>query len=91
MTAPGSGAEIIPFLKTWVNLPAAIGFTIVYAKARLSAVHQRASAVSRATLLNTRTLQAPAVFPASQSSAVHVEKQLGLLPRFWSATLKMML
>jgi len=30
VTAPGSGAEIIPFLKTWVNLPAAIGFTIVY-------------------------------------------------------------
>ena len=27
VTAPGSGAEIIPFLKTWVNLPAAIGFT----------------------------------------------------------------
>jgi hypothetical protein len=35
VTAPGSGAEIIPFLKTWVNLPAAIGFTIVYAKACL--------------------------------------------------------
>ena len=32
VTAPGSGAEIIPFLKTWVNLPAAIGFTILYAK-----------------------------------------------------------
>jgi TLC ATP/ADP transporter len=32
VTAPGSGAEIIPFLKTWVNLPAAIGFTVLYAK-----------------------------------------------------------
>jgi len=32
VTAPGSGAEIIPFLKTWVNLPMAIGFTIAYAK-----------------------------------------------------------
>jgi len=32
VTAPGSGAEIIPFLKTWVNLPMAIGFTIIYAK-----------------------------------------------------------
>ena len=30
VTAPGSGAEIIPFLKTWVNLPMAIGFTIMY-------------------------------------------------------------
>jgi AAA family ATP:ADP antiporter len=32
VTAPGSGAEIIPFLKTWVNLPMAIGFMIGYAK-----------------------------------------------------------
>eukprot|EP00884_Botryococcus_braunii_P011321 jgi/Botrbrau1/2018/Bobra.0047s0003.1 len=32
VTAPGSGAEVIPFLKTWVNLPMAIGFTILYAK-----------------------------------------------------------
>eukprot|EP00882_Tetradesmus_deserticola_P000250 GHRQ01000277.1.p1 GENE.GHRQ01000277.1~~GHRQ01000277.1.p1 ORF type:complete len:612 (+),score=296.34 GHRQ01000277.1:163-1998(+) len=32
VTAPGSGAEIIPFLKTWVNLPMAIGFTVLYAK-----------------------------------------------------------
>lgn len=30
VTAPGSGAEIIPFLKTYVNLPSAIGFTILY-------------------------------------------------------------
>jgi ATP/ADP translocase len=34
VTAPGSGAEIIPFLKTWVNLPMAIGFTVMYAKVR---------------------------------------------------------
>jgi ATP:ADP antiporter, AAA family len=34
VTAPGSGAEIIPFLKTWVNLPMAIGFTILYAQVR---------------------------------------------------------
>jgi AAA family ATP:ADP antiporter len=32
VTAPGSGAETIPFLKTWVNLPMAIGFTILYAQ-----------------------------------------------------------
>ena len=30
MTAPGSSAEAIPFLKTWVNLPGAIGFTVLY-------------------------------------------------------------
>ena len=32
MTARGSGAEIIPFLKTYVNLPGAIGFTVLYSK-----------------------------------------------------------
>lgn len=31
VTAPKSGAEVIPFIKTYVNLPAAIGFTGVYA------------------------------------------------------------
>jgi hypothetical protein len=28
--APGGGAEIIPFLKTYVNLPSAVGFTFLY-------------------------------------------------------------
>merc|ERR1711904_313220 len=32
VTAPGSGAEGIPFLKTWLNLPLAFGFMVVYAK-----------------------------------------------------------
>lgn len=30
VTAPKSGAEIIPFLKTYVQLPASIAFTIIY-------------------------------------------------------------
>ena len=30
VTAPGGSAEAIPFLKTWVNLPGAILFTILY-------------------------------------------------------------
>jgi AAA family ATP:ADP antiporter len=30
ITAPGSGAEIIPYLKTYVNLPSAIAFTVLY-------------------------------------------------------------
>ncbi|KAF6176783.1 hypothetical protein GIB67_020505 [Kingdonia uniflora] len=32
VTAKGSSAEIIPFLKTWVNLPMAIGFMLIYSK-----------------------------------------------------------
>jgi AAA family ATP:ADP antiporter len=31
VTAPGGGAEMIPFLKTYVNLPSSIGFAILYA------------------------------------------------------------
>jgi hypothetical protein len=38
VTAPGSGAEVIPFLKTWVNLPMAIGFTVLYAKVTVTAI-----------------------------------------------------
>ncbi|KAL2234732.1 plastidic ATP/ADP-transporter [Sesamum indicum] len=30
VTAKGSSAEIIPFLKTWVNLPMAVGFMLLY-------------------------------------------------------------
>ena len=40
VTAPGSGAEVIPFLKTWVNLPMAIGFTVLYAKVEFIPVQQ---------------------------------------------------
>lgn len=32
VTAPGSGAEVIPFLKTYVQLPGAILFTVLYSK-----------------------------------------------------------
>jgi AAA family ATP:ADP antiporter len=32
VTAKGSGAEVIPFMKTYVNLPTAIGLTVVYSK-----------------------------------------------------------
>jgi len=38
VTAPGSGAEVIPFLKTWVNLPMAIGFTVLYAKVTVTSM-----------------------------------------------------
>ncbi|KAI2489444.1 TLC ATP/ADP transporter [Fragilaria crotonensis] len=32
VTAPKSGAEVIPFLKTYCNLPSAIGFAALYSK-----------------------------------------------------------
>jgi len=32
VTAPGAGAEVIPFLKTYVQLPGAILFTIIYSR-----------------------------------------------------------
>lgn len=33
VTAPGGSAEVIPFLKTYVNLPGAIAFTVAYSAA----------------------------------------------------------
>ena len=33
VTAPKSGAEVIPFLKTYVNLPTAIAFTVARSRA----------------------------------------------------------
>ena len=41
VTAKGSGAEIIPFLKTYVNLPGAIGFTVLYSKLTNKCAHAR--------------------------------------------------
>ena len=32
ITTKGSNTEIIPFLKTWVNFPMAIGFMLLYIK-----------------------------------------------------------
>lgn len=32
ITAPGSGAEVVNFLKAWIVFPASIGFVILYAK-----------------------------------------------------------
>lgn len=43
VTAPGSGAEVIPFLKTYVNLPMAIGFTVLYAKVAFSHLNYQTS------------------------------------------------
>ena len=52
VTAPGSGAEIIPFLKTWVNLPMAIGFTVLYAK-----VHTRVRSIHCPQLCTASTMR----------------------------------
>lgn len=32
ITAPGSGAEVIPFIKVWLVVPAAVGLMLLYAK-----------------------------------------------------------
>ncbi|CAN0240592.1 unnamed protein product, partial [Hapterophycus canaliculatus] len=41
VTAPNSGAEVIPFLKTYVNLPGAVAFTVLYSKLCNSAEQRR--------------------------------------------------
>ena len=57
VTAPGGSAEVIPFLKTWVNLPGAILFTIGYSALsnRLGCATPRAPAApSPETVLSDR-------------------------------------
>lgn len=56
VTAKGSSAEIIPFLKTWVNLPMAVGFMLLYT--------QLANVLPRQTLFYTVILPFIAFFGA---------------------------
>ncbi|CAI9114050.1 OLC1v1014669C2 [Oldenlandia corymbosa var. corymbosa] len=56
VTAKGSSAEIIPFLKTWVNLPMAIGFMLLYT--------QLANVLSKQALFYTTILPFIAFFGA---------------------------
>lgn len=85
VTAKGSSAEIIPFLKTWVNLPMAIGFMLLYTKL--------ANVLSKQALFYSVILPFIAFFGAfgfflyPLSSRIHPEafadKLLGILgPRF---------
>jgi AAA family ATP:ADP antiporter len=85
VTAKGSSAEIIPFLKTWVNLPMAIGFMLLYTKL--------ANVLSKQALFYSVILPFIAFFGAfgfflyPLSSYIHPEafadKLLGILgPRF---------
>ena len=59
VTAPGSGAEVIPFLKTYVNLPMAIGFSIIYAKVSCQSA-------TPADLCRRQVLTAPTAAAAGQ-------------------------
>lgn len=83
VTAPGSGAEIIPFLKTYVNLPMAIGFTVLYAKVgagrgserplELVQSCERAHRFSRAACL---PCPRPLALPATDARATTLHPQL---------------
>uniref|UniRef100_A0A2P2IWR4 ADP,ATP carrier protein n=1 Tax=Rhizophora mucronata TaxID=61149 RepID=A0A2P2IWR4_RHIMU len=85
VTAKGSSAEIIPFLKTWVNLPMAVGFMLLYTKL--------ADVLSKQTLFYTVIVPFIAFFGAfgfllyPLSSYIHpqafTDKLLSILgPRF---------
>ena len=88
VTAPGSGAEVIPFLKTWVNLPMAIGFTVLYAKVRrrtcaavhawrsVACAHHRQLRFIVSNIQKTlNKVQPVAVFPLVATSAVLTTKR----------------
>ncbi|GMI20809.1 hypothetical protein TeGR_g1267, partial [Tetraparma gracilis] len=69
VTAKGSGAEVIPFLKTYVNLPAAIGFTVGYSKLCDKMSQKNVFNTITASFLTFFALFALVLYPAS--SVIH--------------------
>ena len=67
VTAPGSGAEIIPFLKTYVNLPGAIAFTALRSASRAARSSSRPSS-SASARSRWRRRTSPSSSPPSSSS-----------------------
>ncbi|KAK4836297.1 hypothetical protein QYF36_021084 [Acer negundo] len=65
VTAKGSSAEIIPFLKTWVSLPIAIGFMWLYTKL--------ANVLSKKALFYTVIVPVIAFYGASLSNYIHLQ------------------
>jgi AAA family ATP:ADP antiporter len=64
ITAPGSGAEIIPFIKVWLVVPIAVGLMLIYAKLSNYISRQTLFYVTIAPFLLFFTLFAFILYPA---------------------------
>jgi len=89
VTAPKSGAEVIPFIKTYVNLPVAIGFTAVYAKLCDRLEQKNVFYVCTVPFLIFFALFAMVVYPNAATLHPHVwvDSVASLLPAGFAAPL----
>ena len=89
VTAPKSGAEVIPFIKTYVNLPAAIGFTGLYANMVDSMDHKNVFYALVVPFLAFFSLFSLVIYPNRAFLHPHglVDSLAALLPAGFSAPL----
>mmetsp|Transcript_47219 Transcript_47219/g.57168 ORF Transcript_47219/g.57168 Transcript_47219/m.57168 type:complete len:596 (+) Transcript_47219:111-1898(+) len=89
VTAPKSGAEVIPFIKTYVNLPSAIGFTIIYSKLCNSLSQKNLFYACTTPFLLFYTLFATIIYPNNALLHPHafVDHIASILPMGFSAPL----
>lgn len=89
VTAPKSGAEVIPFIKTYVNLPTAIGFTAIYSKLCDKYDQKKVFYICTVPFLIFFSLFAMVIYPNVGVLHPHalVDKVAALLPAGFSAPL----
>ncbi|CAM9780054.1 unnamed protein product, partial [Ectocarpus fasciculatus] len=87
VTAPSSGAEVIPFLKTYVNLPGAVAFTVLYSKLCNSAEQERVFYTVIGFFLSFFAVFAAFLYPNRDvlSTAVLADSMQAFLPQGLSA------
>eukprot|EP00521_Asterionellopsis_glacialis_P007369 CAMPEP_0195288466 /NCGR_PEP_ID=MMETSP0707-20130614/5117_1 /TAXON_ID=33640 /ORGANISM="Asterionellopsis glacialis, Strain CCMP134" /LENGTH=586 /DNA_ID=CAMNT_0040348337 /DNA_START=150 /DNA_END=1910 /DNA_ORIENTATION=+ len=89
ITAPKSGAEVIPFIKTYLNLPTAIGFAAVYAKLCDKMEHKNVFYACTLPFLAFFTIFALIIYPNSSWLHPHafVDHVAQILPAGFAAPL----
>ncbi|CBJ30232.1 plastidic ATP/ADP transporter [Ectocarpus siliculosus] len=87
VTAPSSGAEVIPFLKTYVNLPGAVAFTVLYSKLCNAAEQERVFYTVIGFFLSFFAVFAAFLYPNRDvlSTAVLADSMQAFLPQGLSA------
>ena len=89
ITAPKSGAEVIPFIKTYVNLPTAISFAAIYAKLCDNMEHKNVFYACTLPFLAFFTIFALVIYPNSSWLHPHafVDHIAQVLPAGFAAPL----
>ncbi len=86
VTAPGSGAEAIPFLKVWAVLPLAVLFMVIYSKMSNKLSKQKLFTATLAPFIIFFALFALVIYPMRDVLHPHdfADKMQAALPAGWS-------